>query len=496
MQDRSGSPETPTKKGKGRQTDTEDEDDALVFGLIQKQVLESIKASRLANKAQIVEATIGTDEGDFSSESVITMTLLIEQANQIRTLTAMVQNLATSVQELKGAVAEKRPEKRKTSEPVEKKERTYAEAASAQAAKDDPETPNGKGGKKKNKGKRKAEEGPTPPKAPPAKKNLKEGEKEAEPENKEWTKVNNKKRPKKEQDVTKRKLFATRTTAKPFKNPAVDEARISVAIARTLLGCKCREPTSLQVSSNRFNGTVTLTVPNGSDSGQYSKYLNEMTKALNEALPDDEPEFLPFRQVPTDVNVLIHGIPLAAIPDDPIELDNKIKEYFKDFHQVDVSSAKFLKANPESRIDKNATSIVVRVPEVDAAKVTPHVIFMGKRKESRIMWHATPTTQCTRCWKFGHPKVGCRENTDLCPICSKTHAEKDHKCHQPSCEGYRRIKANCCQLTPAKCPTCGGAHSAKDKICPVRIQVKEQEKAKYDQRMASLAEVGMTDTNQ
>jgi len=68
MQDRSGSPETPTKKGKGRQTDTEDEESTLVFSLIQKQVLESVKASRLANKTQIVEATIETDEEDFSSE--------------------------------------------------------------------------------------------------------------------------------------------------------------------------------------------------------------------------------------------------------------------------------------------------------------------------------------------------------------------------------------------------------------------------------------------
>ena len=90
MQDRSGSPETPTRKGKGRQADTEDEKGTLVFSMIQKQVLENVTASRLPNKTQIVEATIGTDEGDFSSELVITMALLIEQANQIRTLTAMV----------------------------------------------------------------------------------------------------------------------------------------------------------------------------------------------------------------------------------------------------------------------------------------------------------------------------------------------------------------------------------------------------------------------
>jgi len=144
MQDWSGSPDTTTKKGKGRQIDTEEEDSILGFSLIQKQVLESIKASRLANKTQIVEATLETDEGDFSSESVVTMALLIKQANQIRTLTAMVQNLTTSVQELKVTVAEKRQEK-KTPEPTEKKEKTYAEAASAQVKKSDPETPDGKG---------------------------------------------------------------------------------------------------------------------------------------------------------------------------------------------------------------------------------------------------------------------------------------------------------------------------------------------------------------
>ena len=278
------------------------------------------------------------------------------------------------------------------------------------------------------------EEGPTPPKAPPPKKSRKEGKEEAEPEGKECTKVN-KGRPKKEQDVTKRKPFATRITAKPLKNPAIDKARISMAIARTLPGCKCNRPISLQVSSNRFNGTVMVTVPNGSDSGQYTKYLEEIAKALNAAMPEDVLDFLPFTRVPMDVNVLIHGILLAAIPETPNKLNDMIKEYFKDFHLINVALAKFLKAKPETREDKKATSNVIRLPEADAAKVTPNVVFMVKTNESRIMWHATPTTQCTRCWKFGHPKVGCRENADLCPLCSKTHAGKDHKCHQPSCEG-------------------------------------------------------------
>jgi len=74
------------KMGKGRQIDTKSKESTLGFLLIQKQVLESIKASRLANNAQIMEVTLETEEGDCSSKSVVTMTLLIEQANQIRTL--------------------------------------------------------------------------------------------------------------------------------------------------------------------------------------------------------------------------------------------------------------------------------------------------------------------------------------------------------------------------------------------------------------------------
>jgi len=72
----------------------------------------------------------------------------------------------------------------------------------------------------------------------------------------------------------KRKPFATRTRVKPLKSRATDEARISVAITRVLVSCKCKESTSLQVSCNRFNGTITIMVSNGCDTGQYTIYLD------------------------------------------------------------------------------------------------------------------------------------------------------------------------------------------------------------------------------
>ena len=417
------------------------------------------------------------------------MAMVIAQAHQIKNLTVMVQNLSTLFQDHLESLAKRedtpaRQPKRLDSE--EKK--SYAEIAAQQEL----ETP-GKG-KKKNKGKRKAEEGPTPPR-PPTAKQLK-GEEQGESSNQgEWKKVEGLKR-QSTATIAKRKIFATRITAKPLSNPVIDEARISMALSKVLVSCVCKAPTNLQVSSNRLNGTITITTPPGSDSGQYTRYLEKMTETLNEANPEGEPAYLPFRRVPTDVNVLVHGIPLDAIPSDPTDLDTEIKLHFKESHRIDLTSAKFLKADPASREGKKATSIMLRLPEADAIKITPQVVIMGKMKESRVMWHATPTTQCTRCWKFGHPKIGCREKVDICPICSKTHVEKEHKCYQTSCRGHKKLIPGCCNMTPAKCPTCGGPHSAKDKDCPVRIQVKEQERERYDRRMASLADVGMTGTQQ
>jgi len=49
-------------------------------------------------------------------------------------------------------------------------------------------------------------------------------------------------------------------------------------------------------------------------------------------------------------------------------------------------------------------------------------------------------------------------------------------------------------MTPLKCPACEGSHAAKDRECPEKIRVKEEEQRKYDQRMAFLADASRMDT--
>jgi len=156
-------------------------------------------------------------------------------------------------------------------------------------------------------------------------------------------------------------------------------------------------------------------------------------------------------------------------------------------HKFEITGAKFLKPKEEDRRDKKATSIIIKVPEAEVDNVTPSVLFMGKYKTSAVMWQASATTQCHKCWKFGHLIAGCKARGEICPICSKAHTQREHKCPQTACSGHRRLIPGCCLMTPAKCPACGGPHSALDNNCPEKFRVKEAAKKKCDLRMASLA---------
>lgn len=461
---------TPTPRHGRRKGEGKDDRDEISKQL-NELVEECLRADGLKADNPI-RAKIETFESDRYSEAEYTMTsMLVSLAHQVQTLTVTVQNLSRTVQELQTEGAPpKNPGNQRTEPP-----KTYAKAA-AQAPQNAKSTP--------AKGKRKAEVGPTPPKQPTTKQAKKTQEPPAD--NQPKGKIPGREKTK-STNVARRKLFATRTVAKPLADTAGDEAKISLAVATVLNGCECKAPTNLQVFSNKTNGTITLTAPPGNDSGQYAKYIDKITEALNSAIGSDEPKYLPFRRAPTDVDVIIHGVSLSAIPNNTKDLEEEVKQTFRVTHRIEVAGAKFLKPNEEDRKDKKATSIIVRIPETEVDKVTPSVLFMGKYKKSAVMWQASATTQCHKCWKFGHPIAGCKAQGEVCPICSGAHTQKEHKCHQTGCKGHKRIIPNCCLMTPAKCPACGLGHSALDTDCPEKLRVKEAAKEKYDLRMASLA---------
>ncbi|KAG0639480.1 hypothetical protein HOY80DRAFT_1044988 [Tuber brumale] len=97
---------------------------------------------------------------DFSTEGLTTTLLIIAQGYQIRNLIVMLQNFSTLFQEHLAGIGRERKGKaglRPTTKKLSKeKTKSYTEAATG----GDPETPPKRN--KKNKGKRKADDGPTP----------------------------------------------------------------------------------------------------------------------------------------------------------------------------------------------------------------------------------------------------------------------------------------------------------------------------------------------
>lgn len=52
---------------------------------------------------------------------------------------------------------------------------------------------------------------------------------------------------------------------------------------------------------------------------------------------------------------------------------------------------------------------------------------------------------------------------------------------------------DCCALRPPKCPVYSGKYSAKDKDGLVKVKVKEEAERKYDQWIATQANIGIVD---
>jgi len=108
-------------------------------------------------------------------------------------------------------------------------------------------------------------------------------------------------------------------------------------------------------------------------------------------------------------------------------------------HQVNVTSARFLQKDPEIRLPKKFTSVVVSVPTDEVDKITPSVLIHGCYKASAVMWHSNTTKQCKKCYQFGHPEGGCKATHHTCPICGCEYRLKEHKWGRPRLAPGRAI---------------------------------------------------------
>jgi len=414
-----------------------------------------------------------------------------ELTNTVTELATTVKSLSNNARDLSTNVAASTAKIIPQSSTVQKQSRTYAEAAAAPKETPAPKTPpKGK--------KRSATVGPTPPKNPKQKqkKEVKAPEDAAEPANDTSPPSPPPAALPKTITIARRRIYATRATPIPLPNSAKLEPHISIAIAKEVQKCGCSAPTNLQIQINATTGTVSLTTSPGSESIEYTRYLAPMTTAMNAVLPEGSQDYMEFRRAPTDSQVVIHGLSLDATSNDEETMLSVMKESLFVGQQVNITSARLLQKDPEIRLPKKFTLVVVSVPTDEVDKITPSVLIHGRYKASAIMWQSNPTKQCKKCYQYGHPEEGCKATHHTCPICACEHRLKEHKYASPTCprKGNRKIIADCCPVTPSKCAACGGNHPAYSVECPVKINAKRDAKEHYDRRRASQSPEGMDTT--
>lgn len=204
--------------------------------------------------------------------------------------------------------------------------------------------------------------------------------------------------------------------------------------------------TSLTVAVNEV-GTVSVTGHPTVQSIHLAPMFVALTKALNDFTGTLPSEYGPndyqlFTQAPTDVDVAIHGVTLFALGDEEKELTQTLTDALLCAKNLTVISARFLRKNLEDR--KNTTTVIVVLAPTDAAYMGQSVHLFSMNRKCNIMWSATPSTQCRRCYKHGHATQGCVSKEFVCPICARDHPKHAHNCPHPNCIGEASHGTPCC----------------------------------------------------
>jgi len=106
------------------------------------------------------------------------------------------------------------------------------------------------------------------------------------------------------------------------------------------------------------------------------------------------------------------------------------------------------------------------------------------------------STQCRKCWRFGHSAPLCKEEAQACPICTLHHHRSAHRCANQSCPkgGFETSVVGCCNASPPLCINCGGQHASFDGTCPIRREILSALRPPRDQDIPDAPNVGLRQT--
>ena len=270
-----------------------------------------------------------------------------------------------------------------------------------------------------------------------------------------------------------RRLFAPLGSPQKIPNGSTLLQTLPALLANLLLEKKLPCKAAIFTASINDNGTISLTTPKGYAAGYYAPYYDQLAKVTQQHISPENNTYEAFRPAPTSDSLLINRVPVSALPSDPALLQKAIADAVHLSTGIAVGGARTLL--PWDKITKLTTSLVIQVPPTNVPiLIKKGILLFNWVRPVRAMWSATPATQCTLCWRFGHPAARCpKVQPQCCRICGDPeHTAKNHPCHQCLAEPTMPKKTDgVCPHASPHCINCSADHPANSPLYPKRVEV-------------------------
>jgi len=140
--------------------------------------------------------------------------------------------------------------------------------------------------------------------------------------------------------------------------------------------------------------------------------------------------------------------------------------------------------------------VVVPVDPLHVSRFSKSIRLFSRTRKVTPAYSASKSTQCRKCWCFGHSAPLCKEEAQGCPICTLLHHSSAHRWANQSCpkEGFEKSVVGCCNASTPLCINCGGQHASFGGTCRVHHEILSSLRPPRDQDIPDAPDAGQPQT--
>ena len=270
--------------------------------------------------------------------------------------------------------------------------------------------------------------------------------------------------------TAERRFYAPHSSPFEHRQASLIAATFPDIAARVLRDANCILPLAVTTKVND-RGSVTLVVTHpATPAAAFTPYFDALSSQPNKSFPVGDAPWPPFHLTSNQIQLTIHSLPIAFIPEDPDELFPRLVKSILNSKNVGILAARFLNPDARARGGKTATSVIVSVHPRDVQTMGFSIRPFSPSHPIERAYSSNTYTQCRNCWGFGHVAPRCPSADPICPICSLNHTRASHRCPNRTCPGGCNLKAThrCCSSLPSRCVNCAGNDTAVHRDCESR----------------------------